>query len=150
MRTIGVVTKPDNIPPGEHDKWLTLAKNENSRQTLALGYYVVKNPGQKQLNEGITFADARQRESDYFSTDTHWAAVEADLGSRLGTANLRNALSDVLVKRIVQELPVMYRHALEKLKASLSALDFRARPCWTLRLAAHSDLIILHSPSLLS
>ena len=60
-----------------------------------------------QLNDGVTFAEARQRESDFFSADTHWAAVEDDLGGRLGTANLRNALSDVLVKRIVQELPIM-------------------------------------------
>ena len=118
VRTIGVITKPDNIPPGEHGKWLALAKNENSRQTLSLGYYVVKNPGQKQLNDGVTFAEARQRESDFFSADTHWAAVEDDLGGRLGTANLRNALSDVLVKRIVQELPIMYHHALLKHKAS--------------------------------
>ena len=124
LRTIGVITKPDNIPTGEHDKWLALAKNENLRQTLALGYYVVKNPGQKQLNEGITFSDARQRELDFFSSDVHWASAEVELGGRLGTSNLRNALSDMLVRRIVQELPVMYQHALLKLKVS------RRTPTW--------------------
>ena len=46
LRTIGVITKPDNIPEGEHEKWISVAQNKNPRQALALGYYVVMNPGQ--------------------------------------------------------------------------------------------------------
>eukprot|EP00798_Chlamydomonas_sp_ICE-L_P007078 gene7078-174_t len=84
-RTIGVITKPDNIPDGDHDKWVTLANNQNPRQTLSLGYYFVKNPGQAQLDEGITFDEARERELHFFAHDPIWSASNP---SRLGTFKL--------------------------------------------------------------
>eukprot|EP00798_Chlamydomonas_sp_ICE-L_P015105 gene15105-21161_t len=112
-RTIGVITKPDNIPDGDHEKWVTLANNQNARQTLSLGYYVVKNPGQAQLDEGITFEEARERELQFFANDPNWSAANA---SRLGTSKLRSALSDMLLKRIALELPSSRQHAQQKLQ----------------------------------
>ncbi len=37
QRTIGVITKPDNIPEGDHDKWRMLASNADPKQKLAHG-----------------------------------------------------------------------------------------------------------------
>ncbi|CAG8597440.1 2253_t:CDS:2, partial [Racocetra fulgida] len=60
IRTLGVLTKPDTIEEGTHDKWLKIMKNEAHK--LDLGYFVVKNPSQKHLNDGITFEEAREDE----------------------------------------------------------------------------------------
>ena len=60
---------------GEHGKWVSLARNQNPRQALTLGYYVVKNPGQTQLDEGMTFEEARQREDAFLRSDPHWSKV---------------------------------------------------------------------------
>jgi hypothetical protein len=65
---------------GAHGPWLRLLCNENlhdEKQALSKGYYAVKNPGQKQLNDGITFKEARESEDIFFRTDANWSQVES-------------------------------------------------------------------------
>ncbi|KAG1679625.1 hypothetical protein FOA52_006142 [Chlamydomonas sp. UWO 241] len=75
IRTIGVITKADAIPEGAHGPCLRLPLNENlqDEKSLFKGYYAVKNPGQKQLNDGITFQQARESEAMFFRTDPVWS-----------------------------------------------------------------------------
>jgi hypothetical protein len=46
-RTVGVLTKPDQIEEACHGQWLSVLKGD--RYPLKLGYYVVRNPNQVQL-----------------------------------------------------------------------------------------------------
>ncbi|GAX85390.1 hypothetical protein CEUSTIGMA_g12806.t1 [Chlamydomonas eustigma] len=127
QRTIGVITKPDNIPKGEHDKWVALASNRRRGQELSLGYYVVRNPGQHELDESIRFEEARVKESEYFETSPYWPS-NGELQGRLGTTFLRNALSDLLVQGILKGLPDMQRQAqqkLEDIRQNLKALPIK-------------------------
>jgi hypothetical protein len=96
---------------------------------LKLGYYVVCNPSQERLLEGITFEQAREAEMKYFASNAHWAEAArqspAAVGKRLGTRNLRAGLSALLVEGIEQQMPEMRQRARAKLAeiaASLKAL----------------------------
>ncbi|CAG8691555.1 9646_t:CDS:2, partial [Scutellospora calospora] len=60
IRTLGVLTKPDQIEEDTHDIWLRILRGEAYK--LDLGYYIIKNPSKKQLNDGITFEEAREDE----------------------------------------------------------------------------------------
>eukprot|EP00798_Chlamydomonas_sp_ICE-L_P022082 gene22082-29146_t len=113
-RTIGVITKPDSVPTGTHEKWVATAQNRDPQHTLTLGYYVVKNPDQEQLKSGISFGDARKRETEFFAGHEHWSKLEQD---RRGTNNLRKALSDMLIKCMHEELPALRRNAHDRLQA---------------------------------
>eukprot|EP00798_Chlamydomonas_sp_ICE-L_P009996 gene9996-7880_t len=121
-RTIGVITKPDRVDSGTHGNWLKTAQNRDSQHTLNLGYYVVKNPDQEQLNEKISFEDARKRETEFFAGHEHWSMLQQE---RRGTNNLRKALSDMLIKRMHEELPALRRNAndrLQNIEAELKAM----------------------------
>ncbi len=57
------------------------------------GYYVVKNPGQGSLDEGIDHQQARAEEAAYFATNEPWRTEMAEYSDRFGTARLQAALS---------------------------------------------------------
>jgi interferon-induced GTP-binding protein Mx len=50
-RTLGVLTKPDLVGPGNEDEVLSVLKN--IRKPLKLGYVVVKCRSQADINAGI-------------------------------------------------------------------------------------------------
>ncbi|EFJ53241.1 dynamin-related GTPase [Volvox carteri f. nagariensis] len=102
LRTLAVITKPDNIPSGQHDFWLNLVKRADPANHLALGYWVVKNPGQDRLNAGITSQQAREEERRFFNTDSHWSSAPKN---RTGADNLRAGLSAILVDQVQKQLP---------------------------------------------
>ncbi|KAL4248958.1 hypothetical protein ABKN59_007409 [Abortiporus biennis] len=102
-RTIGVLTKPDRIPPGEEDRWLRLIKNEVEQ--LDNGWFCVKQPDSATLKAGITWSKARDAERDYFSLKHPWSDLELTHQRRLGTSNLANCLSDILSDLIGKRLP---------------------------------------------
>lgn len=56
-RTIGVLTKTDLIGPGNEDE--VLAVVNNIRKPLALGYVMIRNRSQKDINENISTSTAR-------------------------------------------------------------------------------------------
>ncbi|KXZ49644.1 hypothetical protein GPECTOR_20g501 [Gonium pectorale] len=131
-RSIGIITKPDTLAADAHianRKLVELVSRRDGSYAagssapdhghhLHLGYYVVKNPTQEQLAQGIAFAAAREAESRYFASTQHWAAAVArspHLATRLGTKNLRTGLSDLLVARIEEQLPAIRRAAREQL-----------------------------------
>jgi interferon-induced GTP-binding protein Mx len=59
-RTIGVLTKPDLIGPGNEDE--VTAVLHNVRKPLQLGYVMVRNRTQKELAAGVAGAEARKLE----------------------------------------------------------------------------------------
>ncbi|KAF8756245.1 Fungalysin metallopeptidase (M36) [Rhizoctonia solani] len=70
-RTIGVLTKPDRIESGEEQKWLAFVRGET--EVLSKGWFCVKQPSPSELEERLSWSEARQREQDFFGTKHPWA-----------------------------------------------------------------------------
>jgi hypothetical protein len=99
----GVLTKPDRIPAGDEQTWISLIKNE--RERLDNGWYCVKQPSSQELKRGITWSQARQREDEFFSTKDPWSNLDPIHQKYLRTENLverlGSILSDLIGKRCV-------------------------------------------------
>ncbi|EGO00515.1 hypothetical protein SERLA73DRAFT_166837 [Serpula lacrymans var. lacrymans S7.3] len=105
-RTVGVLTKPDRIPPGEEYRWMEFIKDE--RERLINGWYCVKQPDSKSLREGLSWAGARKKENDYFATQP-WTSLPPMYQSHLRTSNLTARLSTILSELIASRLPGIYQ-----------------------------------------
>lgn len=105
-RCIGVLTKPDRLPPGSrHDKLMEVF--EQKRFALGHGYFVVKNPGQDEINQGFTHQEARAREREFFDKDLLWSKIFKSYANRFGTVNLQRFLSQKLAEHIIKKLPTI-------------------------------------------
>lgn len=98
-RTIGVLTKPDLISPGGEDE--VLAVLNNIRKPLKLGYIMLKNRSQKELNENLTTVEARAAEERFFANHPVLRTANPSL---VGIRNLSAKLTQLLVNRIKLEL----------------------------------------------
>ena len=89
---IGVLTKPDRIPAGEVANWLPFIRNE--KEPLKNGWYCVKQPGSKAIKLGITWAQARKEEENFFAG---WSKeLDAVYHKHLTTTSLVERLSLIL------------------------------------------------------
>ncbi|WIA22587.1 hypothetical protein OEZ86_009572 [Tetradesmus obliquus] len=70
-RTIGVLTKADQIEACAHDTRLPVLQGES--YPLRLGYYVVVNPSQKDINNNMSAAEAAAEEAHFFATDAFFS-----------------------------------------------------------------------------
>lgn len=68
---------------------------------LTNGWFSVKQPATKDLKEGITWGEAREREKLFFSTTPPWSS-ETSHRHRFGTHNLTESLSKILSDLIRQ------------------------------------------------
>jgi interferon-induced GTP-binding protein Mx1 len=73
-----VLTKPDLINPGGEAEVLEVLANR--KKPLKLGYLMLKNLSQKQLNDaasggGLSAAEARQAEMDFFESSDAFRCV---------------------------------------------------------------------------
>ena len=121
-RTIGVLTKCDLINPGGEDE--VMAVITNVRKPLKLGYVMLKNRSQKELNENISNKEARcgsllificvyvyvslyhvcmcrLLEERFFASHPVFKHASAKL---FGINNLADKLTNLLVHRIKLEL----------------------------------------------
>ena len=90
---VGVLTKPDRIPSGEEDRWLRFIRGE--AESLTNGWFTVRQPATKDLEEGMTWERAREQERLFFSTTSPWSS-DTDWSHRFGTNNLTESLSKIL------------------------------------------------------
>ncbi|KAI0359461.1 hypothetical protein OH77DRAFT_1419958 [Trametes cingulata] len=125
-RTIGVLTKPDRIPPGEEDSWLRYIRNQE--EALAHGWFAVKQPDSRAIASGITWGEAREREREFFTTVSPWNRLDLEHQNRLGTAKLVERLSDVLTDKISQRLPSIQEELQELLTITDEQLNKLPRP----------------------
>ncbi|KAG8813825.1 hypothetical protein FRC17_001407, partial [Serendipita sp. 399] len=119
-RTIPVLTKPDRIAAAEHKTWIHLLSNEH--EIFKHGWFCVKQSNQEQLDNGITWAKARQKEMEFFETQLPWSGLEAGIRSRLGTAALTQALGSILFGLIRKSLPAMFPVIQKKLQMTKAAI----------------------------
>ncbi|RMZ68410.1 dynamin family [Pyrenophora seminiperda CCB06] len=104
-RCIGVLTKPDRLPPGSrHDKLKDVF--DQKRFALGHGYFVVKNLGQDEIDRGLTHGQARHQEQQFFS-QAPWATTFGRYQHRFGTLNLQGFLSGKLAEQTTKKLPVI-------------------------------------------
>jgi hypothetical protein len=95
----GVLTKPDRLSSGEHaEVWKRVL--EGKEFCKGHGYFVVKQPSQAELYNGMTHAEARAHEQEYFESD-HWIKRFPGFEDRLGTRKLQEALADKLAALIL-------------------------------------------------
>ncbi len=97
-RTLGVLTKPDLVDSGAEDPIIDLMKGRKHK--LTLGWCIVRNPGQKQLQDSA--ADRRAIEMMFFRDKAPWNTLEKD---RVGIGALRVRLQEILASKIRREFP---------------------------------------------
>ena len=113
-RTLGIITKPDLLPPGSGNEngFLELARNENI--FFKLGWHVLKNRRFDERDCSLTERNAL--EDQYFRTSNFKDLPE----SNFGIGKLRDRLSTLLFEHIKRELPKL-QNDLEQ--AMLAAQD---------------------------
>lgn len=121
-RTIGVLTKPDRIPDGEEDYWLSFVRDE--AEHLANGWFMVKQPSSNDLRQGMTWEEARESEKRFFLTRAPWSR-ETPYSHRFGTSKLTESLSNILSELIMRRLPELeqeLRNMLRETEAQIGKL----------------------------
>ncbi|KAG8931129.1 hypothetical protein FRC01_001830 [Tulasnella sp. 417] len=104
-RTVGVLTKPDRIEPGNEQRWLKILRNESN--TLENGWFAVKQPDFQQLERGISWEAARIGERDYFSSTQPWSSLEDKHRNRIGSIALADHLGQMLSDLASTKLPAI-------------------------------------------
>ena len=119
-RTIGVLTKPDLIGPGGEDEAIAVLTNQ--RKPLKLGYTMVKNRSQKELNENLSQEKSRLAEEAFFRTSPKFGKLDPSL---FGLNNLTTKLTNLLVNRVQYALIPMKNEvetSLAGLRSELKAM----------------------------
>ena len=84
----------DRIEYSAEDRWLKILRNE--RNALSKGWFCVKQPSPSELEEKLSWSEARQREYEFFSTQSPWASQSIGVRQHFGTARLTTRLSEIL------------------------------------------------------
>ena len=121
-RTLGVITKPDDLVPGgeRESVYLSLAKNDDVK--FHHGWHVLKNMDSEKGSSDLTTRDAE--EADFFSSGA-WAALPV---SSVGIDRLRSRLSKLLLGQIATELPGLMDEIDRKFKSCQDQLDELGTP----------------------
>ncbi|TRM70037.1 P-loop containing nucleoside triphosphate hydrolase protein [Schizophyllum amplum] len=120
-RTVGVLTKPDRIPPGEEFQWISFIRNE--KEPLEHNWFSVKQPSSSELKQGITWTTARENENNFFSSTAPWSDLDPMYQKYLRTSNLIRRLSDILSDLISKRLPEIHEEIEATLRRTHQALD---------------------------
>jgi len=101
-RTLGVLTKPDLINKGAESPVIALL--EGQRHKLTLGWCMICNPGQIQLDSSSF--DRGAIETAFFRDCPSWNTLEKD---RVGISSLRLQLQEIFVSNIRRKFPKVRR-----------------------------------------
>lgn len=99
-RTLGVLTKPDLVDPGAEGPIIDLMNDKQHK--LTLGWCMVRNPGQKQLQDSST--DRKSIEMSFFRDYAPWNTLPKD---RVGIGALRVRLREILASNTRKEFPTV-------------------------------------------
>ncbi|KAF8805202.1 hypothetical protein BYT27DRAFT_7258310 [Phlegmacium glaucopus] len=125
-RTVGVLTKPDRIPAGEAENWLSFIRSE--RELLTNGWYAVKQPGSKAIESGITWEQAREEEDRFFATEPGWSDLDTIYQKYLRTTNLVARLSEILSDLISKRLPEIQKELDKSISETREHLNKLPKP----------------------
>lgn len=97
QRTLGVLTKPDLVDQGAEGNILDLMRGTSHK--LNLGWCILRNPGQKDLDRGDEF-DRHALEKEFFKTHAPWSTLDKD---RVGVQALQLRLVELLTGIVRRE-----------------------------------------------
>lgn len=97
IRTLGILTKPDLIDQGGEGAVVDLLEERKHR--LRLGWHLLRNPGQSDLNAGRC---RHAIEADFFTKTAPWRSLDKE---KLGVRTLRIRLQAILEEHIRREFP---------------------------------------------
>jgi hypothetical protein len=103
LRTFGILTKPDLVDKGGEPSVIAIV--EGRKHTLQLGWHVLRNPGQAELE-----VDSRKRkeaEDAFFSNAPHWKDLDKE---SVGVEALRGRLREILEGHTRKEFPLVRFH----------------------------------------
>ncbi|KAI5117953.1 hypothetical protein M0805_004718 [Coniferiporia weirii] len=121
-RTIGVLTKPDKIELGTSDIGILIGYLKNELRPLELGWFCVKQPDPAQVEQGITWTEARKAENEFFGSGELWSDLSPQtLGTRQLLMCLSNILSDLIAKSL-RELVNEVQELLQRTEQSLGEI----------------------------
>lgn len=98
QRTLGVMTKPDLVDRGAEKSVVDMI--EGRSHVLSLGWCLVRNPGQKDVENPDFDRDAT--EDMFFRTVAPWNGLPKE---RVGVGALRDRLQEILAAHIRREFP---------------------------------------------
>lgn len=98
-RTVGVLTKPDAIQPGDEGRVIDTATNKIT--VLNHGWFVVRNRSTEEVQKGISFDERQANEIRFFMKDP-WRTLDSD---RVGIPALEKFLRKLLFDHIRKEYP---------------------------------------------
>ncbi|GIJ86341.1 hypothetical protein Asppvi_005228 [Aspergillus pseudoviridinutans] len=104
VRTVGIITKCDALEPGDEDRVLKIARNEDERLT----------------HDGMTIDGRHKREKEFFSTVSPWNTLQTD---RVGIKQLKVFLGQLLYAHIRGEFPGVVKDIEEFLRNARRELE---------------------------
>ncbi len=111
-RCIGVITKPDCLTDGPGPDWNRVLRGDTFQ--LGHGYFVTRQPSQTELKAGVTHAQARELEQQFFESHS-WTSKFRGFEDRQGTLKLQQYLSNQLAQLIVRCLPEVRARVIQKI-----------------------------------
>lgn len=118
-RTMGIITKPDTLPPGSDMERSFLNLAMNKRLPFRLGWHVLKN---RKFEERDFSLDQRRDSEAEFLASGIWTTLSR---SQAGIESLRPRLSAVLKDHIISQLPGLItetQQSFDETSASLQRL----------------------------
>jgi hypothetical protein len=97
-RTLGVLTKPDLVDRGAESGVLDLV--EGRARPMKLGWHIIRNPGQKELQD--MDVNRGSLEVAFFRSSTPWNSIGK---GKVGVDSLRLRIKDVLSSLVKKEFP---------------------------------------------
>lgn len=96
---VGVLTKPDTIPPGAMGKrqlWKDILQGQTKpMDTLKHGYYCVRLPDDDERARKISRAESQKLAAEFFDTTLPWSSIPER--NRFGIPNFVSDISQLLV-----------------------------------------------------
>lgn len=126
LRTIGVITKPDLLPPGSESEssYMSLANNRDVE--FRLGWHVLRNTDTDVTQSTLIERDINE---ELFFGQGLWRGLPDQLK---GVKKLRGRLSKVLLQQIAIELPNLLEEIGNKIRSTRSNLCKLGEPRTTL------------------
>ncbi|KAL8669511.1 MAG: hypothetical protein Q9168_005902 [Polycauliona sp. 1 TL-2023] len=110
IRTLGVLTKPDLVDKGAEKNVVDLV--EGRKHQLKLGWHVLRNASQDELNKRVADRDATER--IFFAGQSPWNTLDEE---RVGIASFRDRLQEILADHIRREFPKVKSEITKKLSS---------------------------------
>ncbi|KAJ7604371.1 P-loop containing nucleoside triphosphate hydrolase protein, partial [Mycena polygramma] len=108
-RTVGVLTKVDNISNQKRQSWLE--SFENKTRKLDNGWFAVKLPEEPD----VSWEDARTQERDFFQENEPWKSIHGEGRNRLGSEQLTRYITKLLSNLVANHLPAISREITTKI-----------------------------------